>query len=139
MEVEELVLIKEISKKSGSVTSLALDKKQKFKSSKTLNFTNNDTGISVECGTGKVTDSKLRYWIFHLVLLVKQYSGKMQNNSRPHSFWAYSRSLEFKIAIFSFLLFTDEEIQQKFCKHCVEPKLYHDHPISYHSMLSIPF
>ena len=86
MEVEELVLIKEISKKSGSVTSLALDKKQKFKSSQTLNFTNNDTGISVECGTGKVTDSKLRYWIFHLVLLVKQYAGKMQNNSRPHSF-----------------------------------------------------
>ena len=45
------MLISEISKKSVSGTSSASDKKDEFRSSQSLNFTNTGAEISNECGT----------------------------------------------------------------------------------------
>ena len=57
VEVEEHVLISEMSKKSGWVSSSALDATEEFRSPQSLNFTDTGTGISVECGTGNMTES----------------------------------------------------------------------------------
>ena len=72
------MLISEISKKSGSVTSSASDTKEEFTSSQSLNVTNTGTRFPVEVGTGKMAESKLGCSILCLVLLVKSYAGVMQ-------------------------------------------------------------
>ena len=61
------MLISEISKKSVSGTSSASDKKDEFRSSQSLNFTNTGAEISNGCGTDKMTEPKLGYWILYLV------------------------------------------------------------------------
>ena len=59
-----------------------------------------------------------------------------RSNSRPHSFWAHARSLEFQNAFFSIFLSTDKESQYKFCKQYAVHKFFLDHPISYQIMQS---
>lgn len=62
MEVDELVLISQISNKSQSITSCASVTRGKVQSSQLL-IINIDAEISVKSGTCKMARSKLGYWI----------------------------------------------------------------------------
>ena len=134
MEIEELVLISEISKKPGSITSSALDTKSDHLNLWTLQilvqgFQKNVEMVKLMSLSWDMFDfiGKAIGWSDAEITVVHVVSGLTPDHWNS------------KVLFFSFLLSTNEEFQQNFCKEYAVFKLWLDHPISYQSMHSMSF